>query len=100
MKYIKEIKEFGELGTDFYNVELWCDWDFRDSRILKACSKRKKNVDEQLKKYKDEIVAMWEWEKKEVANSKVKGFRIVVNGVDINDIDNWEMELFAKKYNV
>jgi hypothetical protein len=26
MKYIKEIKEFGELGKDFYHIEVWVDY--------------------------------------------------------------------------
>ena len=102
MKYLKEIKEFGKLGTDFYNIEVWIDYYNRESYMLYGCSKRKKNVDKQLKIYKDKIAIVLGWDKENntVKPGNIKDIRILINGVTIDDIDNWELEMMAKKYNL
>jgi hypothetical protein len=101
MKYIKlfENLEYGKLGTDFFNVEVWGDYENGYTSFLLGSSKRKKNVYEQLKVYKIMIANILD-KKIDVHFGNVKKFKILVNVVEIDDIDNWEVELLAKKYNI
>ena len=93
-EYVKHWRAKIKSGPDFYNIEIWNDHKSGNSSFLLGCSRKKENVDEQLKTYKKLVRT---WNKDEAADVN---FRILINGVEIMDIDNWEIELIAKKYNV